>query len=132
MVLATGACNIANVPAIATAAPSALAQLTPMQYRNPSQLAEGGVLVVGASATGTQIVDELQRSGRPVTLAVGQHIRAPRIYRGRDIEWWMDAAGLLENFDKVTHLVTDRRPDAPLAAALAPLPVEILCQDQSR
>jgi cation diffusion facilitator CzcD-associated flavoprotein CzcO len=46
------------------------------------QLAEGGVLVVGASATGTQIADELHRSGRPVTLAVGQPIRAPRLYRG--------------------------------------------------
>jgi putative flavoprotein involved in K+ transport len=67
-----------------------------MQYRNPEQLEQGGVLVVGASATGVQIADEIQRSGRPVTLAVGEHIRMPRVYRGRDIEWWMDAAGILD------------------------------------
>src|SRR5688572_25051482 len=59
VVLATGACNIADVPAIGSATPWTIAQLTPMQYRNPGQLAEGGVLVVGASATGTQIADEL-------------------------------------------------------------------------
>jgi putative flavoprotein involved in K+ transport len=105
VVLASGACNVADVPAIAAAAPARLLQLTPMQYRNPGQLPEGGVLVVGASATGTQIADELQRSGRPVTLAVGQHIRAPRLYRGKDIQWWMDAAGVLdERYDQVDDI----------------------------
>ena len=54
------------------------------------QLAEGGVLVVGASATGVQIAHEIHRSGRPVTLAVGEHVRGPRMYRGRDIHWWME------------------------------------------
>jgi putative flavoprotein involved in K+ transport len=119
VVLATGACNIADVPAIAASVPLALAQLTPMRYRNPSQLAKGGVLVVGASATGTQIADELQRSGRPVTLAVGQHIRAPRMYRGRDIEWWMDAAGLLdERYDQVDDIERARRvPSLQLAGS---------------
>ena len=73
------------------AVPPAIATLTPMQYRNPDQLEEGGVLVVGASASGTQIADEIQRSGRPVTLAVGEHVRVPRVYRGKDIQWWMDA-----------------------------------------
>ena len=96
VVLATGACNIAGVPAVAAGAAATITTLTPMQYRNPGQLPEGGVLVVGASATGTQIADEIQRSGRPVTLAVGEHIRAPRVYRGRDIQWWMDAAGVLD------------------------------------
>lgn len=105
VVLATGACNIADVPGMGSANPSTIAQLTPMQYRNPGQLAEGGVLVVGASATGTQIADELHRSGRPVTLAVGQHIRAPRLYRGKDIQWWMDAAGVLdERYDQVDDI----------------------------
>ena len=119
VVLATGACNIANVPAIAAAAPSAITQLTPMQYRRPSQLTEGGVLVVGASATGTQIADELHRSGRPVTLAVGQHIRAPRLYRGRDIEWWMDAAGVLdERYDQVEDVERARQvPSLQLAGS---------------
>jgi putative flavoprotein involved in K+ transport len=110
VVLASGACNVADVPAMASAVPPSIAQLTPMQYRNPSQLPEGGVLVVGASATGTQIADELQRSGRPVTLAVGQHIRAPRLYRGRDIQWWMDAAGVLdERYDQVDDIERARK-----------------------
>jgi putative flavoprotein involved in K+ transport len=105
VVLATGACNIAQVPALAEALPAGIDTLTPVQYRNPDQLADGGVLVVGASATGTQIAAEIQRSGRPVTLAVGEHIRAPRVYRGRDIEWWMDAAGVLdERYDEIDDI----------------------------
>ena len=63
------------------------------QYRSPLGIPEGGVLVVGASASGVQIADELRRSGRKVTLAVGRHTRAPRTWRGRDIFWWMDRAG---------------------------------------
>jgi putative flavoprotein involved in K+ transport len=110
LVLATGACNIADVPAVAAALPPSIMTLTPMQYRNPGQVADGGVLVVGASATGTQIAAELQRSGRPVTLAVGQHIRVPRVYRGRDISWWMDAAGVLdERYDQVDDIERVRR-----------------------
>jgi len=110
LVLASGACNIPDVPALAADLPPAIAQLTPMQYRNPAQLAAGGVLVVGASASGTQIAAEIQRSGRPVTLAVGQHIRAPRAYRGRDIQWWMDAAGVHdERYDTVDDIERARR-----------------------
>ena len=73
VVLATGAFNVATVPAFAAAVPSAVTTLTPMGYRNPAQLAEGGVMVVGASATGVQIAAEVQRSGRGVVLAVGDH-----------------------------------------------------------
>ena len=98
VVIATGACNIPNVPKVAGAIPAHIDQLTPLQYKNPDQLEDGGVLVVGASATGTQIAHEIQRSGRQVTLAVGEHIRMPRDYRGRDIEWWMDAVGILDEF----------------------------------
>jgi putative flavoprotein involved in K+ transport len=94
LVLASGACNTPSVPAFAGALPPGIAALTPMQYRNPSQLEEGGVLIVGASATGVQFADEIQRSGREVTLAVGEHIRMPRRYRGRDILWWMDTVGV--------------------------------------
>jgi len=105
VVLATGACNIPEVPAVAGAVPPTIATLTPMQYRKPDQLAEGGVLVVGASASGVQIADEIHRSGRPVTISVGAHIRAPRVYRGRDIEWWMDAAGVLdERYDEIEDI----------------------------
>ncbi len=119
VVLATGACNIAWLPPAAAAAPAGIATLAPSQYRNPDQLAKGGVLIVGASATGTQLADEIQRSGRPVTLAVGEHVRAPRIYRGRDIEWWMDAAGILdERYDEVDDIVRARRvPSLQLAGS---------------
>lgn len=110
VVLASGACNIASLPKVAAAVPTGIASIHSMDYRNPDQLPEGGVLVVGASATGTQLADEIHRSGRPVTMAVGEHIRAPRIYRGRDIEWWMDAAGVLdERYDEVDDINRARR-----------------------
>jgi putative flavoprotein involved in K+ transport len=105
VVIATGACNIPSVPRVADELPSGVASLTPMQYRNPAQLEPGGVLVVGASASGVQIADELQRAGHPVTLAVGEHIRMPRLYRGRDIQWWMDAAGVLDQrYDEIEDI----------------------------
>jgi len=73
------------------------------------QLEEGSVLVVGAAATGIQLADEIHRSGRPVTIAVGEHVRAPRVYRGMDIQWWMDAAGLMdERYDQVDNVVRVR------------------------
>jgi putative flavoprotein involved in K+ transport len=119
VVLATGACNIPQVPALAQALPPGIATLTPVEYRNPDQLEQGGVMVVGASSTGTQIAAEIQRSGRPVTLAVGEHIRAPRVYRGRDIEWWMDAAGVLdERYDEIDDINRARRvPSLQLAGS---------------
>jgi putative flavoprotein involved in K+ transport len=94
VVLASGACNFARIPAVAAAVPPDIATLSSMDYRSPDQLVQGGVLVVGASATGTQLANEIHRSGRPVTMAVGEHVRAPRVYRGKDIEWWMDRAGV--------------------------------------
>jgi putative flavoprotein involved in K+ transport len=105
VVLATGAFNVAQVPKLAAEIPPDIAQLTTSQYRNPASLAPGGVMVVGAAASGAQIADEIQRSGRPVTVAVGEHVRAPRMYRGRDIQWWMDATGLNdERYDQVENL----------------------------
>ena len=110
LVIATGACNIPCVPRLAEAVPASVRTLTPMEYRNPDQLEHGGVLVVGASATGVQLADEIHRSGRPITLAVGEHIRAPRTYRGRDIQWWMDAAGVLDQrYDEVDDIVRARQ-----------------------
>jgi putative flavoprotein involved in K+ transport len=105
VVLATGAFNIAQVPKLAETVPSGIVQLNTGKYRNPESLEPGGVMVVGAAASGAQIADEIQRSGRPVTLAVGEHVRAPRMYRGRDIQWWMDATGLNdERYDQVENL----------------------------
>lgn len=117
VVLATGAFNVPRVPALAEAVPASVTTLTPMEYRNPAELAEGGVLVVGASATGVQIAHEIHLSGRPVTLAVGEHVRGPRVYRDRDIHWWMEAAGLLdERYDEVDDIVRARHvPSMQLA-----------------
>ena len=110
VVVASGACNVADVPSFANRVPPSVMQLTAQDYRNPEQLADGGVLVVGASSSGTQIANEIHRSGRPVILSVGEHIRAPRVYRGKDLEWWMDAAGVLdERYDEVDDIVRARR-----------------------
>ena len=119
VVVATGAFNVPHRPPLADAMPSSVTTLTPFEYKNPDQLTEGGVLVVGASATGVQIACEVQRSGRQVTLAVGEHVRGPRDYRGRDIHWWMDAAGVLdERYDEVDDIVRARRvPSMQLAGS---------------
>jgi putative flavoprotein involved in K+ transport len=117
VVVASGACNIADVPTFADRVPRSIMQLTAQEYRNPEQLADGGVLVVGASSSGTQIAYEIHRSGRPVTLSVGEHIRAPRVYRGKDLEWWMDAAGVLdERYNEMDDIARARRiPSLQLA-----------------
>jgi putative flavoprotein involved in K+ transport len=94
VVLATGECQSAAVPAIAHRLSPDVQQITLPEYRNPDALPPGGVLVVGASASGAQLADEILQSGRPVTLAVGRHTRLPRRYRGRDIMAWMDVAGI--------------------------------------
>jgi putative flavoprotein involved in K+ transport len=117
VVLASGACNIAGVPPFADRVPASVATLTAQQYRNPGQLGDGGVLVVGASSSGTQIANEIHRSGRPVTISVGEHIRAPRLYRGKDLQWWMDAAGVHdERYDQIDDIARARRvPSLQLA-----------------
>jgi putative flavoprotein involved in K+ transport len=110
VVIATGYCDVPFVPSLATELPPDVAQIVPTRYRNPSELPEGGVLVVGASATGVQLADEIHASGRPVTLAVGRHTRLPRRYRGRDILWWLDAMGVFdETGDEVFDLEISRR-----------------------
>jgi putative flavoprotein involved in K+ transport len=119
VVLATGAFNVPRLPDFAQAIPPSITTLTALEYRNPGQLPEGEVLVVGASATGVQIAHEIHRSGRPVTLAVGEHVRGPRTYRDRDIHWWMEAAGVLdERYDEVDDIVRARRvPSMQLAGS---------------
>ena len=95
IVVATGQCDLPFIPDVARAIGARVLNLHSSQYRSPVGIPEGGVLVVGASASGVQIADELRRSGHSVTLAVGRHTRAPRTWRGRDIFWWMDRAGIL-------------------------------------
>jgi putative flavoprotein involved in K+ transport len=110
VVIATGHCDIPAIPAMAQQLPPSIQQITPATYRTPLTLPRGGVLVVGASATGVQLADEIQRSGRPVTLSVGRHTRLPRLYRDRDIWWWLNQSGLLdETFDTIADLERARR-----------------------
>ena len=114
VVIATGHCDQPAVPSFASRLPDALAQVVPTRYRSPASLPMGGVLVVGASATGVQLAAEIQRSGRQVTLAVGRHIRLPRTYRGRDVMWWLDAARILdEGTAEVADLEAARRQPSP-------------------
>ena len=115
VVLASGACNKSNVPLALTESLSDSIQIVhAIDYRSPDQLAEGGVLVVGAAATGTQLALEVQHSGRPVTLAVGEHVRLPRIYRERDIFYWMEAVGLLdEGYKEVDDIKRARNVSSP-------------------
>ena len=114
LVIASGACNVPTVPSVRALAPAGLEHITPSEYRNPSQLPEGGVLVVGASSTGVQLADEIHQSGRPVTLSVGEHVRLPRVYRGRDVLWWMDASGVWnQRYDEVDDLARARRLPSP-------------------
>lgn len=114
VVIASGACNLPSVPALRDAVPDSVTQLTPFDYRGPAQLPDGGVLVVGASATGVQLAAEVLRSGRPVTLAVGEHVRLPRVYRGHDVLWWMDASGVWDQrASEVDDLTRARRLPSP-------------------
>ena len=96
VVIATGYCDVSHVPRTAASLTPRVRQIVPTEYRKPEDLDTGGVLVVGASATGVQIADELLRAGRDVTIAAGHHTRVPRLYRGRDIMWWLDRSGLLD------------------------------------
>jgi putative flavoprotein involved in K+ transport len=114
VILASGACNLPAVPRLREAVPGSIQQFTPFDYRNPDQLPDGGVLVVGSSATGVQLAAEIHRSGRPVTLSVGEHVRLPRTYRGRDVLWWMQASGVWDQrYDEIDDLARARRLPSP-------------------
>ncbi|WP_191832553.1 flavin-containing monooxygenase [Pseudomonas fluorescens] len=93
VVVATGPFQRPVIPAIAPA-DGKVYQMHSAEYRNPQQLAEGAVLVVGAGSSGVQIADELQRAGKQVYLSVGAHDRPPRAYRNRDFCWWLGVLGL--------------------------------------
>lgn len=92
VVAATGPFQTPVIPPIAPE-DATLTQLHSAEYRNPGQLPEGAVLVVGAGSSGVQIAEELRRSGRQVYLSVGPHDRPPRAYRGRDFCWWLGVLG---------------------------------------
>lgn len=93
IVAATGPFQKPVIPGIAPN-DKHLMQIHSAEYRNPEQLPDGAVMVIGAGSSGTQIADELQRAGRQVYLSVGAHDRPPRTYRGRDFCWWLGVLGL--------------------------------------
>ena len=108
VIIATGWCDQPAIPSTAAALGADVHQVAPSDYRNPGSLPPGGVLVVGASATGVQLADELRSAGRDVTIAVGTHTRMPRSYRGMDIYWWLARLGVLDK-------TIDEMPDRVLA-----------------
>ena len=95
IVAATGAFQEPIIPPLVPET-GTIVQLHSASYRNPAELPEGAVLVVGAGSSGVQIADELVRAGRRVYLSVGEHDRPPRSYRGRDFVWWL---GVLNKWD---------------------------------
>ena len=111
VVAATGGSSQARVPAFASDLPRTVQQFTSLAYRGPAQIdGHGPVLVVGASASGVQIADELRRAGRDVAISIGEHIRLPRSYRGCDIYQWLDRIGQLdERWNEVEDLERARR-----------------------
>jgi putative flavoprotein involved in K+ transport len=108
VIIATGWCDQPAIPTTARALAADIHQVAPNEYRNPYSLPPGGVLVVGGSATGVQIADELAAAERDVTIAVGSHTRMPRTYRGMDIYWWLQHIGHLDK-------TIDEMPDRTLA-----------------
>jgi putative flavoprotein involved in K+ transport len=109
VVVATGYSDLPAVPAASRGLTPSILQMVPAHYRRPEQLPPGGVLIVGASSTGVQLADEIQRSGRKVTVAVGRHTRLPRRHRGRDILWWLDRLGILTQGVETVHDVERSR-----------------------
>ena len=131
VVLATGP-GAARVPAVAAVLPERIEQVCAAGYRNPDALGDR-VLIVGASASGVQIADEVAARGRQVTLAVGEHVRLPRTYRGRDILWWMQAMGVsARRWDSnVDDLARARRVPSPQLVGTADhrtLDLRTLCE----
>ncbi len=114
VVVASGFNTLPAIPAFADSVPSKIEQVDPLRYKAPNELPAGGVLVVGAGATGLQLAEEIQASGRSVTLSVGEHVRLPRLYRGKDIQFWMELIGRLdEHHEEVDEILKARKGASP-------------------
>ena len=113
VVIATGPHDRPHLPGGLSGISSRVEVLTASSYRNPDTLPPGGVLVVGASASGVQLADELSRAGREVAMAVGRHTRMPRRYCGMDIFWWLEATGrLARTIDQMSDIAAARRENS--------------------
>jgi putative flavoprotein involved in K+ transport len=106
VVLATGPFQRPFIPPMAHDASPSVLQTDPTRYRNPQDLPDGAVLVVGSGASGCQIADELLQAGRRVFLSVSRHRRVPRRFRGKDVYWWLEKLG---RFDQTIDTFPDRR-----------------------
>jgi putative flavoprotein involved in K+ transport len=106
VVLATGPFQRPFIPRMAHDVSPSVLQTDPTRYRNPQELPDGAVLVVGSGASGCQIADELLQAGRRVFLSVSRHRRAPRRFRGKDVYWWLEKLG---RFDQTIDTFPDRR-----------------------
>jgi putative flavoprotein involved in K+ transport len=89
VVLANGAYQRPRIPPSAANLPGHIAQLHSHDYRNPQQLPDGAVLVVGTGQSGGQIAEDLLDAGREVHLSVSSCPEAPRRYRGQDLFHWL-------------------------------------------
>jgi putative flavoprotein involved in K+ transport len=127
VVVATGHSHRPVVPASAGGLAQGVLQLSPLTYRGPQSVADGGVLVVGASSSGTQIAAELCRAGRDVVLAVGRHTRLPRRYRGRDVLAWLELLGTFDRtVDELPPDLARSEPSLQLVAGHADLDLAVL------
>lgn len=96
VIAATGPFQLPTIPPVIPKE-AAIKQIHSSEYLNPQQLGDGAVLVVGAGSSGVQIADELRQSGKKVYLSVSKHDRPPRVYRGRDYDWWLGVLGLWDS-----------------------------------
>jgi putative flavoprotein involved in K+ transport len=108
VVVATGQCAKPHVPALSLELAPQIHQIHSRGYRHPDALPPGGVLVVGCSATGLQLAEEVRRSGRRVVVSAGPHCRMPRHYRGLDIMSWFEKSGIY--YDQPTKKTEVRSP----------------------
>ncbi|MEM9621154.1 MAG: NAD(P)/FAD-dependent oxidoreductase, partial [Pseudomonadota bacterium] len=114
LVLANGAYANASIPKVAALLPAGVAQCSARDYRCPAELPPGKVLVVGGSATGLQLAQELNDAGREVILSVGEHVRMPRQIADRDVYWWLMKSGVFwETAAEVDDLARARRLPSP-------------------
>ena len=111
VVIATGLYQSPKIPAFGMTIPPSISQIHSMDYKNPSALRAGAVLVIGTGQSGAQIAEELYQSGRKVYLSIGSAGRVPRRYRGRDINDWFTNMGMFDT--EVGDLKSPRAKFAP-------------------
>lgn len=121
VVLATGAYQVPKIPALAAKLPAGMTQLHTNDYRNPEQLPDGAVLIVGTGQSGGQIAEELHATGRDIHLSVSIVPEAPRRYRGQDLIYWMLETGKHGPDYGVNALTTEALPSPALRFAPNPL-----------